>query len=262
MKQNVLLLLCVFVFSNLFSGVIVIDGYYQNKNVYVQNAISSSGVGFCVYEVRVNGELSTDEVNTSAFEIDFSQFNIHVGAPVTILIKHKDDGCFPRVLNPEVLKPNPTFETVFISVENNGLLKWTTVNEMSKLPFIIEQFKWNKWVQIGEVQGKGTPTTNDYSFQTTPIAGVNKFRVKQRGYIDKVKFSPSVYYSSSKKDVSYIYIKKKQAVEFSEPTFFEVYDKFGTIVKKGYGKAIDIANLGNDVYYMNLENSSTEFRKK
>src|SRR5687768_634529 len=90
-------------------GIIVIEGKYQNKNLYVQNGFSGSGVGFCAYEVTINGRTTTDEVNSSAFEIDFSQFQIQPGTAVVVEIKHKED-CAPKILNPEVIKPKATFE--------------------------------------------------------------------------------------------------------------------------------------------------------
>lgn len=246
----------------LVAGVIVLEGFYQNRNVYVQNSIGGYGVGFCVYEVSVNGEVSTDETNSSAFEIDLRQHRLEIGAPVVIMIKHKDDGCLPKVINPDALKPNPTFETIYLNVEENGLLQWTTVNETAKLPFVIEQFKWNKWVQIGEVEGKGIPTANYYTYKTTAIAGLNKFRIKQKGYIDKTKHSPSVAYSALKPEITFVYNKDIQKIQFSENSFYEVYDKYGNLVKKGYGEKIDVANLVKDTYYMNFGNTLGEFKKK
>jgi len=90
---------------------IIHEGHYQGKNLYVQNPFSGSGVGFCVIAVYVNGDVTTDQVNSSAFEIDFSNLSLKVGEPVTVKIQHKLD-CLPKVLNPEVLRPRSTFETI------------------------------------------------------------------------------------------------------------------------------------------------------
>lgn len=244
------------------AGVIVVEGNYQNRNIYVQNSYAGAGVGFCVYQVAINGEVAYDEVNSSAFEIDLANREFKLGQSVVIEIIHKDDGCAPKILNPEVLKPNPTFKTVDIQINERGVLMWETTDETAELDFVIEQFKWNKWVQVGHVKGKGTPTTNMYSFQTTALAGTNKFRVKQKGYIDKVRYTPTVSYVASRKEVTYIYNRKKQKVEFSEDTGFEVYDKYGNLVKKGFSRMIDLSNLERDIYYLNFGNSSTEFRVK
>ena len=45
-------------------------------------------------------------------------------------------------------------------------------------PFIIQQYKWNKWVNIGEVNGTGGRQMNTYSFQADLHFGLNRIRVK------------------------------------------------------------------------------------
>src|ERR1700740_383381 len=122
----VFMMFSVACFSN--AGVLVVEGKYQNKNIYVQNGFNNSGVGFFAFEVKVNGQVTTDEVNSSAFEVDLTPFKLSVGDKVSIEIKHKE-GCIPKVLNPEVLKSKPTFDVVNININNEGTLSWTTKNE-------------------------------------------------------------------------------------------------------------------------------------
>lgn len=56
------------------------------------------------------------------------------------------------------MKPRPTFEVVSMNINSAGIfLKWTTKNESGPLPYVVEQFKWNKWVYVGEVQGLEGP---------------------------------------------------------------------------------------------------------
>ncbi|MBL4625559.1 MAG: hypothetical protein JKY42_10540 [Flavobacteriales bacterium] len=262
MKRLFIIFVSTFLAQSLLAGVIVLEGEYQNRNIYIQNSISYSGVGYCTYAVLVNGQFSTDELNADAFEISLDQFQLEIGAPVLIEIRYKDDGCIPKVLNPNALLPNPTFETSNISIDNKGNLQWSTTNEKAKLTFIVEQFKWNKWVQVGQVEGNGNLEENHYQFQTTPHAGRNKYRVKQKGFIDKTKYTPSVSYTSLKPEISYLIYGKKQVIEFTEETGFEVYDTFGNLVKKGHDKRISIGNLPKDTYYMNYGNTITEFKKK
>src|ERR1700751_554000 len=149
------------------AGVLVVEGKYQQKNLFIQNGFSSNGVGFCAFQVKVNGQITTDEVNSSAFEIDFSSFKFKAGDKITVEIEHKD-GCIPKILNPEVLKPKPSFDLVGITINNDAVLNWSTKNEGGSLPFIIEQFKWNKWVYVGEINGEGTPGQHDYKFKVAP----------------------------------------------------------------------------------------------
>jgi hypothetical protein len=258
----------VFIISVLFcislvvnAGIITLEGNYQGKNLYVQNPFAGSGVGFCVSEVMVNGQVSTDEINSSAFEIDLSIFNFANGDKVEIKIRHKDD-CKPKVLNPEVLKPKSTFEVVNMKVEKDGTLKWTTKNESGKLPFVIEQFRWNKWVKVGEVQGKGVEAASDYSLKVPEHSGENKFRVKQVDYSGNPRYSDAVKFRSTATEVSFGPIKVADEIMFSDETLYEIYDSFGNIVKKGTGKKVDVANLQKGIYYLNYDNKSDKFIKK
>ncbi|MBL4658590.1 MAG: hypothetical protein JKX73_11355 [Flavobacteriales bacterium] len=146
------------------ASTVILEGNYQGKNLFVQNPFAGSGVGFCTFEVTINDQVTTDEINSSAFEIDFTAFQLEIGAKVIVKIKHGDD-CKPKVLNPEVLKPKSTFDVISMKIDDNGVLNWNTNNETGKLPYIIEQFRWNKWVKVGEEEGKGQKANNSYTFK-------------------------------------------------------------------------------------------------
>ena len=253
-----LFLLC---FSRAFAGIIVVEGKYQDKNLYIQNGYAGNGVGFCTYEVTINGKTSTDEVNSSAFEIDFPAFSIRPGTPVIVEIRHKDD-CSPIVLNPEALKPKATFEVINIDIDKNGILNWSTKKEMGSIPFIVEHYRWNKWIPVGEIKGGGSTENNSYSFQTTSHSGENKFRVKQNGYGDISKVSSNVVYICSKGQPTYTIAKSGKEIEFSSETNYEVFDVYGTVIKRGFGNKLDIANLDKGSYYLCYDNIMTDFKKK
>lgn len=261
MKNFLIVYSILSISSFLRAGVLVVEGKFQNKNIYIQNSFGSNGVGFCATEIKVNGVVTTDEVNSSAFEIDLSAMNIKIGQRVTIEILHKSD-CIPVVLNPEVLKPRPTFEVVSMNINASDILKWTTKNESGALPYIIEQFKWNKWVFVGEVQGIGTFDTHDYSFQVTTHSGENKFRIKQKGLGVAPKVSNAVILNSMKDKPTFIISKDAKFIQYSYETNFEVYDVFGTVVKKGFGKETSMDNLSKGKYYLCYDNQVTEFDKK
>ncbi|MBK7819168.1 MAG: hypothetical protein IPJ60_17755 [Sphingobacteriaceae bacterium] len=155
MKNLLALLFLTVLVGKTNAGVIIIEGKYQNKNLFVQNYFGNSGVGFCAQEIKVNGKITTDETNSSAFEIDLSALQLKFGEQVTVEISHKE-GCLPKVLNADDLLPKPTFDVLVMNISETGLLKWTTKNESGALPYIIETFKWNKWIPVGEVGGAGT----------------------------------------------------------------------------------------------------------
>ena len=249
-------------FNSANAGVLVAEGNYQGKDVYIQNPFLDSGVGFCVYEVMVNGQITVDEVNSSAFAIDLAVWKLDLGDPVVIKIKYKD-GCSPKVINPEVLKPHSTYELVSSEISSEGILSWTTKNESGQIPYIIEQYKWNKWVKLGEVQGKGSKVKNEYSFKIIPHSGENKVRIKQLDYSGKPRYSQEkTFRPTNIGGVSYSYEKSKKSVLFTGKTHFEIFNEYGNLVKKGYSDSIDVANLDKGTYYINYDSSFGEsFRK-
>ncbi len=267
MKKILFATLSLFVSSSIFAvGVIVLQGNYQGKNLYIQNPFAGSGVGFCVSEVRVNGTVTTDEIASSAFEIDFRNLQLKIGDAVEVKITHKDD-CKPKVLNPEVLKPKSTFEIVSMAVGSDLTFKWSTKGETGKLAFVIEQFRWNKWVKVGEVEGNGTPDLNNYSFLVAPHSGKNQYRVKQVDYTGQPKLSKTVDYNSTSPEITFSPAKVSKEIGFfagSAPTetMFEIYDQFGNIVKRGFSSTVDAANLPKGAYYLNYDNKMGEFIKK
>jgi hypothetical protein len=243
------------------AGVIIVEGKYQNKNIYIQNGYADVGVGFCAYAVYVNEKLTNDEVNATAFEIDLAQLHLKYGQEVVIKILHKD-GCIPpRVLNAHVLKPIPDFEIVSMQMTHEGLFTWTSKNEGCALPFIVEQFRWNKWINVGEVEGLGKSEMHSYKFQVTALhSGENKFRLKQVGF--KSKYSAEIKIVSSSPRCIFSISKNAKQIDFTCGTLYEVYDYYGLIVKKGYGSRVDIASLRKGGYYVCFDNSIGEWKKK
>lgn len=260
MKKTILFLSLLISGAVAHAATLVIEGKFQNKNIFIHNGFGITGVGFCVKEIKVNGEITTDEVNSSAFEIDLKSLQLKYGQNVTIEILHSE-GCVPKVLNLEDLKPKPTFEVMNMSLSQTGLLKWTSKNESGALPFVIEQFKWNKWVPVGEVDGMGTPSLHEYSFQVAMHSGQNKYRVKQKGFNSFVRLSKDITALSAVNRPSYAMPQDKSSIDFSDETAYEVYDAYGVIVKKGFGKQIPIQNLDKGQYYLCFDNTLEEFTR-
>jgi len=244
--------------------VLVLDGNYQGKNLYVQNPFGNAGVGFCVTEVSVNGNVTTDEIASSAFEIDLKNWQLKLGDPVEVKIKYKGD-CQgkPKVLNPEVLKPKSTYEVVKMEIAPDGTIKFTTKAESGKLSFVIEQYRWNKWVKVGEVDGLGTNGPNDYSFKSVLHSGDNKFRLKQLDYSGTPRYSKEVKVSSTAPKISFAPVKVSSEITFTGgETMYEIFDQYGNLVKKGFGSSVDCKSLPKAGYYLNYDNTTGEFFKK
>lgn len=242
-----------------------IEGSYQGRNLYVQNPEDEDGFGFCASKVTVNGDVMPGGVGRSAFEIDFSLMNINVGDPVFIVIEH-NDGCTPKILNPEVLLPRSTFKLAEMNVSSEGLINWSTTGEQGKLPYIVEQYRWNKWVNAGEVDGIGTGDKNSYQFQVVPHSGENKIRVVQIDHSGTKRKSDEKTFISDKPEVEMAPKKVKTEIKFTAKgkpveAKYEIFDAYGNIVKKGYASSVNCENLRKGAYYINFDNTNEKFIK-
>ncbi len=262
MKRPIVIFLTLITTSSIFGDEvkkIVIDGIYQQKNLYVQNYYSG-GVGFCAIEVKVNGNITTDEINSSAFEIDLSSLNLKYGEKILVEIYHKKD-CTPKILNMEDVRPMPTFVILAAHGTSDGLITWITEDENGALPYIIEQFKWNKWVPVGEVIGIGTPERHTYTFKAFLTSGENKFRIKQVGFNNIVRYSNEIIIKSTKSKPSFMLTKDKKEIQFSDETMFEIYDIYGNVVKRGFGINANISTIPKGTYYLCYDREVAEIKK-
>ena len=243
------------------AGTIVLEGRYQQRNLFVINTTTFDGVGFCVFEVTVNGLITSDEINSQAFEIDLGIYGLKTGDPLIVVIKHKD-GCAPKVLNPGALEPAPSFVCNKIDVQSSGALSWETTGEMGKIPYIVQQFKWNKWVNIGEVMGNGIGTKNVYKFQAQLVSGLNKFRVAQKSYEGDLRKSAICEVTSAVAPVTFRYDRKTKSINFSSETSFEMFNVYGQIVKRGRSGSVDCMALVKGEYYISYDSKTEKFMKK
>ncbi len=249
----------------------VLEGTYQGANIYVQNPFSSSGVGFCVVNVTINGQQSIDEINSSAFEIDFSSYQLKRGAPVEVKIEYKDE-CNPTVLNPDVIKPTSTYVITSMNITPDGQFAFSTSNESGELPFIIEQKRWNKWVKVATVKGKGNSDKNEYSLQLKPHSGKNTYRIKQVDFTRKPRYSQEKRLIRS--SVKEVFIGNDNPMKIAENLFFkddsgketatmyEIFNTKGLIVRKGYGSKVDMSGLAKGDYFVNFDAKFGQIIKK
>lgn len=155
-----------------------------------------------------------------------------------------------------------TFDIQSFKISKDGMVSWTANNENGSLPYIVEQFIFDKWVKVGQVNGIGTPSPNSYSVPVVLSSGENKFRVKQKGYDKISRFSDAITYYSKKEAVNYQIINKNQTLSFSSDTYFIVYNPYGSIVKQGYGNSLNISEYIKGYYCLVYDNKLGGFDKK
>lgn len=266
MKNSILLTLFLQVFYGFTqSKFLSIEGYFQGKNLLVFNPALADGYGFSVYKVTVNGDILPATIQTTNFEIDFSLFDLNKGEKVFVVLEH-DENSLPRFMNPEVLLPKSTFDCTALTITKENILKWTTLNEQGSLDYRIEQFKWERWVEAGQVKGIGTKGIHTYSFQLNPHSGKNKIRITQLDNSGEKRKSQELTFTSKQKKIKKSPSKVYDYLFFSYngkqiKTNYEIYDAYGNLLKMGYAVKVDCSNLVNGIYFINFDNTTEKFIK-
>ncbi len=245
---SISLVLCT-IASN--AEVIVISGIYQGKDLYVKNPLTNSGIGFCIFEVLVNGQITSDEVNSPAFAVDLKVWALKQGDPVEIVLRCKEN-CEVKVINPEVIYPNSTYEVSSMNITPDGLMTWTTNKETSAISYIIEQFRWNRWVKVGEVMGLGNPSESKYTFQANLHSGLNTFRIYQLDFKGQ-RTSQELKVESRTPVVTITSAKISNVLGFSAETDFEIYSEYGALVKTGRASSVDTSKFYKGKYYVSYD---------
>lgn len=257
-KRSLLILLTIITsISFVEAGILSISGIYQGKNLYVQNPPITE-TEYCTQEVYVNDVKIMSHIIASAYEIDLS--HLKMDESVTIKILHRDD-CKPKILNPQVLKINSTFQfTSFVIDEKK--LSWSTKGEMAGGKMYVEHFLNNEWVVIKDISCHGSITLNNYQVESNHHSSLNKYRIKFLEKDGVAFYSKIIEFTSSKPPITFYPKKVATSVYLDRATAFEVRDTYGNIVKKGVGKEIEMSNMKSGVYYLNFDNRQEKVLKK
>ncbi|MGZ4160490.1 MAG: hypothetical protein ACXVNF_06810 [Neobacillus sp.] len=160
------------------------------------------------------------------------------------------------VLFGQEIKSDKICKIISLNISGDGTLVWITQNEARIHAFIIEEYRWNKWVEIGEVYGNGLPKETSYSFKTISYSGKNKIRVRQG---DESNVSKELEFNSKVSKVTYSLIDGAKQIKFSSKTLYEIIDASGTIVKRGFSDIVSYSDLPKGTYTLNYDNSIAKF---
>jgi hypothetical protein len=258
-KTTILLFFLLFIAGHLFAQEITLKGNYYGFNLHVLNPGNDGS--FCVTAVLVNNTPSMDEINSNAFEIDFSLMNLKIGDPVAVVIKHKS-GCKPEVINPKALQQSENVSFVSPKADKAGKINWAIKGDLMDEPMIIEQFRWNKWIKIGELAPSDTIKKNTYSFETVTHSGINQFRILFNDENDNPVYSKIIKYTSRNPEITLESAKVSDKLLFSADTQYEIFDLKGNFISEGFGKEADVTDLEKGKYWLNFDNKSVNFTKK
>ncbi len=241
------------------SDSIVLSGKYYETNLYIFNP--SVVDSFSIYRVVVNQDSIYDELQSNAIEVDFQLLGIEPEAEVQVVI-YFDSLHPPLVVNPEVLYSSTKFKFSKPRVKKE-VLSWRVYGDVSDYPFIVQQYRWNMWREIAEVDPLDTVENNYYSVQITSHSGVNTFRLKAINIKGEVVYSKEAIYRPPW--IKPVFIKSyrvRDELEFTSETEYEIYDDNGKLISKGVDRYVDVSSLSPGEYWVNYDNRSEKIKKK
>jgi hypothetical protein len=265
MKTAALYITLLFLLSTLSlcaQDTISTRGAYQGKNLFLQqySSVESDVIAVIVNDKKLEGHyLRTFKGSGKGIEVRLDSLGLTMNEQVEVKIIY--NGMRPKLLNADALVLRSTFRIVSIKMAGDTL-RWSTEGEHGALPFAVEQFKWNKWVKVGEVMVEGTPGTHNYEFKIELLRGKNQFRVRQR---DDGDMRPSMPVSVKAKVPEVSFTPKKKVgnlITFSSVTSYELYDILGNVVMRGRTDHIDCSSLPKGKYYLNYGSKMGSFTKK
>ncbi len=251
-------LLTAWLLQPAMAGEMILSGVYRGKNLFVQNPFSPDNQNYCVEEVFINEVKKMSGIRQSAFEIDLS--HLEMQDEVTVRIMYKD-GCVPKIINPQALRPSDSFQFGNVTV-NQKSLDWTTIGETPGYIYYAEQFVNGSWLPIKRLEAKNTGG-GIYSLPVTHYKGENKYRVKaQNNETHNILYSRVATFDP-KEDLITFYPKNVASkITLSRAAVYEISDVKGKLIKKGKGAEITLADLKTGMYYLKINNRTEKFFKK
>jgi len=154
------------------------------------------------------------------------------------------------------------FEIKSMEIDEDGLLNFTTVGESGCIIYSIEQYMINQWVVVKTVEGKGSASENSYTVSVVFNSGKNQIRLKHKGINDKMtRISDPINYESTKRAVKIKESKNNKVIDFTDNTYYVLYNPYGEIVKSGAGKSVDLSSFKKGDYYLVYDNKFIDFEK-
>jgi hypothetical protein len=262
MKKLVSIFLFCFVFTPGFTqDTLTLEGHYYGKNLYVINPTCGNDDNFGITQVLVNGKITKDEIKSNSFEVDFSLLELSNGADVKVSFIYTK-GCDPKIINPDILQPQSTFAFVSAKSDKTGKITWIVKGELFS-SFSVEQYRWKKWITVGEVDNNDTLRKNTYTFDIKPHFGQNLFRISHTDQKGNTVYSKTVKYRlATAKEVFISSLKVTDAITFSAETSYEIFDEKGNFLMDGIAAEVSITDLPKGKYWVNYDNKTEMVTKK
>ena len=260
--KKALICVCFFILMTsvkLNAGVMTINGFYQGKNLFVQNPLSDGE--FCVVSVFLNNEKLISYPKVSVFEVNMSNLKMNESVSGKILYRNN---CEPKILNEQVIKSKSRFEFTSVNVDIDAV-NWSSKGEKMGSVFYLQRLSVsNEWEDLGKFDCKGNVSANFYSVPSEHCTGLNQYRLK---FVeeDLIFYSKTVSFQLERTPITIYPRRVSDVLNFTtdKPIRYSVYSKEGVKLKEGKGTSVNCTDLKPDDHYTVVyDNQKKTFYKK
>jgi hypothetical protein len=236
---------------------LVVAGIYYGQNLLVQNPSMGNKV-YCTDGVLVNNRKMMPYIASSAYEINLSFLKINDSVTVTIL--HKD-GCTPKIINPQVLRPSSTFHFVRARVSVQEI-NWTSIGESVTDQYSVQHLANGNWVTLVSIRaiGKGV-----YSVPLRHDNGLNRYRIRYAEYDGRIFYSKEIDFDMKTEENAPLSFYPKNVTDriyLSSEATYRILSLSGQVLREGKSRVIPCADLKTGVYVLAAGAMSERFFKK
>ncbi len=258
-----LILICIGFYST-YGGILQFTGYYNGKNVFIENELNQKNNEYCITNVYVNSKHILNHPNSSITEVNLSSFKL--GDTLVFRIYHKE-GCIPKVVNKHDIEAKTNHFAFNDITINEQTIHWKTKGEELMGKFSLEQLINGQWKIIQTLKATGTKSINSYNVANHTLSGDNKYRIKYKASGGLLVTSNDFYYHSTKTPVVFYPKRVVDFITFESTNHrevdFAVLDETGNPLFEGKAMLVDCRHLPtNRFYIIRYENKEERFFKK
>ena len=255
--RNLIFLIFLFSLNYVHAQEIVLSGYYNGINLFVQNPKIGEDQ-YCITNITVNGRRSSPLKKNSSFDIEMSF--VEIGSPVEVRIQHHRE-CTPKVLNGNVIKKREPFRFVDVQLAGNTL-QWASKGERVYGKYFVRRYDKTHWNTLHAINAKNSFDVQHYSYEANHFSGENIYQIKYLDSSGRAFFSKTISIDSSKPPATFSPEKVKKELQFSRKIQYRIMDISGKVLKQGFDDVVDCKDLESGIYYVAFENQVRQFAKK
>ena len=165
-----------------------------------------------------------------------------------------------------VKKPAPLSEyktdhnIIYINIDTaTGTLSWKTKLEEDTGSYSVEDVRWSKFMRLTRVKKKPGEMVY-YSVHVPVDSGLYKICI--RSFDKDGRAKAKIIEIPQPIEKPHGIIDAKDLLFMYHISRFQIYDRYGKLLKEGYAEKIDVSDMDSGVYYWNYDNTCSEFIRK